>query len=346
MRVALVDSQVAFFHGGAEMLADNLAHAVRELGHDVEVVRLPFNPVSPAEIRRAMDAARGEDLGRYLATPDRVIALRFPAYRVRHPDKRVWLLHQLRQYYEHFEPAGDAGDGAGHASLRAAIAGVDREALGEARHVWTISRRVTERLRASTGLDSTVLYPPLPTEAPFYAGAQEKYVFAPSRLEEHKRQGLLIEAMARVRSGVKAVIAGEGGRCEAYRRRVEELGIGDRVLFTGRVERAVQAAWYANALAVFFGPDDEDYGFVTLEAMLSAKPVITCTDSGGTLEFVADGTTGCVVAPDPAAIAESIDSLAGAPARARAMGQAGLARYRALGLGWRATAATLLGPPP
>ena len=346
MRVALVDSQIAFFHGGAEMLAENLGAALRELGHDVAHLALPFNPVAPDEVRRALAAARSEDLGRYIARPDVVIALRFPAYLVRHSEKRVWLLHQLRQYYEHFDAAQAGGDATAHVRLRDEMPALDREALGESRHVWTISRRVTERLRRSTGLESTVLYPPLPTEAPFYEGAQELYVFAPSRLEAHKRQDLLIEAMAQVRSGAKAVIAGEGGRYETYRRRVEALGIGDRVLFTGRIEREVQAAWYANALAVFFGPADEDYGFVTLEAMLSAKPVITCADSGGTLEFVEDGANGFVTPPEPAAIAARIDELAADRARARRMGRQGLERYRALGLSWRRTAEVLLAPPP
>jgi len=233
-----------------------------------------------------------------------------------------------------------------HEALRADVLRLDREAFGESRHVWSTSRRVAQRLRESTGLASSLLHPPLPTEAPFYEGGQEMYVFAPSRLEDHKRQWLLIEAMAKVGAGVKAVIGGEGGRYDTYRKRVAELGIEDRVLFTGHVARAVQAAWYANALAVFFGPDDEDYGFVTLEAMLSGKPVITCADSGGTLEFVEDGVNGFVVTPDPAAVAERIDLLAGDRARARAMGRAGRERYAALGLTWRAMAATLIGPPP
>jgi glycosyltransferase involved in cell wall biosynthesis len=344
MRVVLADSQVAFFHGGAELLEVRLAEAIRELGHDVAVLRLPFNPVSAAEIRRAMDNARGEDLGRYMARPDVVVALRFPAYLVRHPDKRTLVQHQLRQYYEHFELTCRAGDRAEHEALRADIVRHDREAFGEARRVWSTSRRVAQRLRESTGLESALLHPPLPTEEPFYEGRQEMYVFAPSRLEDHKRQWLLIEAMAKVRPGVKAVIGGEGGRYEAYRQRVAELGLEDRVLFTGHVDRNVQAAWYANALAVFFGPHDEDYGFVTLEAMLSGKPVITCADSGGTLEFVEDGVNGFVVAPEPAAIAERIDVLAGDRARARAMGRAGRERYASLGLTWRAMAATLIGP--
>ena len=346
MRVALVDSQIAFFHGGAEMLADNLAAAMRELGHDVELVRLPFNPLSAAEIRRAMDNARGEDLGRWIATPDVAIVLRFPAYLVRHPAKHALVQHQLRQYHEHFEETCRSGDRGEHEALRRDILALDRECLGEARRLWCTSRRVAQRLRESTGLSSPLLHPPLPTEEPFHEGRQERYVFAPSRLEEHKRQWLLIEAMAHARSDVKAVIAGQGGRDAAYRRRIAELGLGDRVLLTGHVSREVQASWYANSLAVFFGPHDEDYGFVTLEAMLSGKPVITCRDSGGTLEFVDDGVTGFVTEPEPRAIAARIDELAGAPARARAMGRAARERYAALGLDWKSMAAELLRPAP
>ena len=346
MRVALVDSQIAFFHGGAEMLAENLVPAVRELGHDVVHVRLPFNPVSPSEIRRAMDYARSEDLSRYIARPDLVIALRFPAYLVRHPDKRSLVQHQFRQYYELFEATAASGDRAEHEALRADIARIDREALGECRALWCSSRRVARRLRESTGIEAPLLHPPLPTEAPFHEGGQEMYVFAPSRLEHHKRQWLLVEAMAHVKSGVVAVFGGEGGRYEDYRRLAAKLGVEPRVLFTGHVSREVQAEWYAQSLGVFFGPDDEDYGFVTLEAMLSGKPVITCSDSGGTLEFVEDGVTGFVVAPEPRAIAARIDELAADRKRARELGQRGLERYRALGLSWRNLAAALVAPLP
>ena len=67
--------------------------------------------------------------------------------------------------------------------------------------------------------------------------------------------------------------------------------------------------YYACSLAVFFGPQDEDYGYVTLEAMLARKPVITCTDSGGPLEFIIEDQTGLVTAPDAEALAAAIDKL-------------------------------------
>ena len=39
------------------------------------------------------------------------------------------------------------------------------------------------------------------------------------------------------------------------------------------------------ALAVAYAPLDEDYGYVSLEAMLSSKAVVTCADSGGPRDF-------------------------------------------------------------
>jgi glycosyltransferase involved in cell wall biosynthesis len=112
------------------------------------------------------------------------------------------------------------------------------------------------------------------------------------------------------------------------------LGVEARVRFLGRVTREEMLALYANAAAVCFTPLDEDYGYVSLEAMLSSKPVITCHDSGGPLEFVQDGETGHVVAPDPEAIAAAVSTLLAQPSRAARMGRAGRARYAKLVPGW------------
>ncbi len=98
---------------------------------------------------------------------------------------------------------------------------------------------------------------------------------------------------------------------------------------------------YANALGVLFAPFDEDYGYVTLEAFLSAKPVVTCRDSGGVLEFVRDGVNGRVAEPDPAALADALEGLAADRARAAAMGDAG--RELARGITWDGVIEKLLG---
>jgi glycosyltransferase involved in cell wall biosynthesis len=87
---------------------------------------------------------------------------------------------------------------------------------------------------------------------------------------------------------------------------------------------------YAGTLAVVFPPYDEDYGYVTLEAFLAGKPVVTTTDAGGPLEFVEDGVTGFVVAPDPRAIADAIARLAADRRGAADLGAAGRERARAI----------------
>ncbi len=100
-------------------------------------------------------------------------------------------------------------------------------------------------------------------------------------------------------------------------------------------------ARWAGALAVVFPPYDEDFGYVTLEAFLSAKPVVTCHDSGGTLEFVEDGVNGFVCAPDAAQLGAAIARLAANRETAARLGQSGSTRARAVT--WEGVVDQLLG---
>lgn len=344
MRVAIVDSQVAFVRGGAEMLRSRLTEEFRAQGHDVEILQLPLAPADAQAMERVLDHAAAIDPRRWDAPPDVVIGLRFPGYLVPHPNKRIWLLHQLRQYYEYYgQTRARSNEPERLDAVRERVIAADREALTATKDVRVQSTRIGERLRESTGVDvQRMQWPPLPRTEGFYQGRHDRYVFAPSRLEDHKRHMLLVEAMAHVKSDVKAVIAGNGGAYAKLKRRIEELGLADRVLLMTHIPDSVQAAWYANSLAVFFAPHDEDYGFVTLEAMLSGKAVITCRDAGGPLMFVRHGATGIVAEPDAREIAGHIEALAADPRRARAMGAAALDHYRKLDLTWERTAASLL----
>ena len=102
----------------------------------------------------------------------------------------------------------------------------------------------------------------------------------------------------------------------------------------GAVSEEEKRRQYASALGVVFPPVDEDYGYITLEAMLARRPVITCSDSGGPLEFVRDGVTGRVCEPTPEALAEALDDLWAARARARQMGERGRQLYDHLNISW------------
>jgi len=124
--------------------------------------------------------------------------------------------------------------------------------------------------------------------------------------------------------------AGVGTQRDTFVALAESLGIADRVDFAGEVDDETLIALYAGATAVIYPPYDEDFGYVTLEAFLSRKPVITTFDAGEPTEFVVNGINGIVTEPSGEAIGAAMASLAAEPARAAAMGDAGYERARTI----------------
>jgi glycosyltransferase involved in cell wall biosynthesis len=110
--------------------------------------------------------------------------------------------------------------------------------------------------------------------------------------------------------------------------------VSDRVTIRGFVSDQEMVELYANALAVCYLPFDEDYGYVTLEGMLSAKPLVIARDSGGPTEFVEHEGTGLIVEPDPKAPATALDQLYSDRTRARRLGASGQEKIRTMNLSW------------
>lgn len=336
MRVAIATVQVPFVSGGAEILSQGLYDALARAGHQAELVSMPFRFGPPASVLRSMGTWTAEDFDRFdCGHIDLVVGLKFPAFYLQHHNKRVWLLHQHRSVYELFDtPFGDRSDNLDACRLREEVMKRDKESLESASRVFTISPTVSERLLRFNGVPSEpLLHPPAYPEL-FESGEYMPYVFAPSRLESLKRQTLLIRALSMIQEPVFVVFAGVGGIRAQLEHLVSELGLQHRARFLGHISHAELRRWYANSMAVFFGPLQEDYGYVTLEAMLSSRAIVTCTDSGGPTHFVKDGETGYVVAPEPAQIAEAINMLWSNRARACEMGANGRQLYRALDINW------------
>jgi glycosyltransferase involved in cell wall biosynthesis len=149
------------------------------------------------------------------------------------------------------------------------------------------------------------------------------YLFLASRLDAPKRHALLIEAMGVVRSNVRLKIAGTGPLESELKTQATNS---TNIEFLGFVSDTEIAHHYQSAFAVPFFPLLEDYGLISLEAMLAGKPVITTTDSGGTNELVEDGVNGYITAPNAKAVADAIDQLAADPKAASRMGESGLAK--------------------
>jgi glycosyltransferase involved in cell wall biosynthesis len=111
-----------------------------------------------------------------------------------------------------------------------------------------------------------------------------------------------------------------------------KANVADRVTFAGPVTEPALVDLYSNAAAVVFPPYDEDFGYITLEAFLSRKPIVTTTDAGGPLEFVADGVTGVVTSPDVDSLAAGMSKAVRDRRAAQSMGDAGYERVR--GITW------------
>ena len=353
MRVGIATVHTPGIHGGAEFLVDGLVEAVRNAGHSVHKISAPFffEPIDAA--KHTMDQCLQSDYMRFNGGQiDRMICLKFPAYMIKHPDKRIWLLHQHRSAYDLYgTPHGWLPGKAETDDLRKRIYHDDNIALGgmekgSARAVYTIAERVCARLREHNNINSQALYHPPANATDFRCEKTEPYIFAPSRLESLKRQDLLLKALGACKKPINVVFAGAGGMLTQLEALAQKLDVSGHVRFVGAVSRRDMLNLYAHATAVFFGPMDEDYGYITLEAMLSGKPVITCKDSGGPLEFVVDGQTGYVSEPEPQAIADKLEYLMEHPKRAQQMGNNGRAHYEAMDISWSRVAETLLADIP
>lgn len=146
-----------------------------------------------------------------------------------------------------------------------------------------------------------------PSNLKEYFHGDYKHIFMVSRLDGPKRISLLIESMKYVKSDTKLFIAGTGPQENELK---IMAGNDKRIEFLGFVNDDVVEDYYKNSLVIPYFPYDEDYGLITIEAMMHAKPVITTVDSGGPTEFVINGETGFVVKTDPKDIGEKIDYFA------------------------------------
>jgi glycosyltransferase involved in cell wall biosynthesis len=327
--------QAPFVTGGAEILVSELRENLARRGFRVDVASLPFKWYPVSEIVRQALAWRLVDLTESNGTPvDLVIPTKFPSYLVRHPRKVAWLFHQHREAYDLYDtpycsfrktPEDDA--------VRDAIHAMDGQGLGECRAIFTISKNVANRLGRFNRLPGEALYPP-----PHHLGRYRNdgfgdYLFYAGRLDALKRLELAVDALARCRPEARLKIAGSGPMEGELRRRIARLGLESRVELLGFVSADELVALYAGCRAAYYAPLNEDYGYVTVEAFLSGKPVVTTSDAGGPLEFVEHERSGLVALPQADAIAAEIDRLYAMPeARLAELGQAGSERVR--GITW------------
>ncbi len=325
-------AQVPFVEGGAEFHVRELVRRLQAHGYLAEMVSVPFKWYPKEEILAHAAAWRLLDLSESNGRPiDLAIGSKFPSYFVRHPRKVAWLIHQYRAAYD---LCGTAYSDFAHierdVGLRDALMRLDRQMLGECRRIFSNARNTAARLAKFNGLQAEPLYHPPRLAGRLQSGPYGDYVLSVGRLESVKRADLAVRAMKYVDPPIRLIIAGDGTQRAATERLAETLGVSSRVEFLGTIDEQQLIDAYAGALAVIYAPYDEDYGYVTLEAFLSRKPVITASDSGGPLEFVEHEVNGLISAPTPEAIGAAVNRLAADRGRAASYGSAGFERARSI----------------
>lgn len=346
VRVAVVTSDVPFVEGGHRLITRNLASELERHGFDVETICTPQNRFGRQFAAYLANWLTDVGLSGDDVPIDQVISLRYPAYAVRHPRHVCWLTHRMREYYDlwpRFKKQLSWKGKIKEGTRRFLIHRADRYFLTRnVTRLFALSKTVQERLMKWGGIPSEVLYPP-PPRRDYRTDSYDNVIFTVSRLHPLKRVSLLLKAMKHVKSqSVRVVVAGTGEEDEALRQLAGELGVAERVQFLGRIDEQTLLSHYARCRAVFFAPFMEDFGFVTLEAGRSKKPVITCVDSGGPAELVAHGKSGYVLLPDPHFIARQIDVLADNEELAMRMGA--IAEQSMRGINWESTLSRLLLP--
>ncbi|MBA2710839.1 MAG: glycosyltransferase family 4 protein [Tatlockia sp.] len=344
MKVLIVNNMTPFVWGGAEELATHLQKNLIIAGYEAEVLRIPFQWEPATRIPSQMLMARAFELDNV----DRVIALKFPAYLIRHPHKTFWLLHQYRQAYDLFDagqtniPFDETGE-----RLRALIKAADNESFAESKKIFTNSEVTRKRLLHYNGFNAQVLHPPVNDPELFSNAKDGDYIFAGGRINSMKRQHLLLEAMSKTNSQVKLLIAGPpDSESDANQliEMVERFGLKDRVkLDMCFLPRATYANYVNNSLAVAYLPYDEDsLGYVAMEAALAAKPLLSTRDSGGILGLAINEETGWVAEANPASLAEAMNAVWKNPACTKNFGAALKEHWLSLGVNWPQTVETLL----
>jgi len=348
-KIIIANTQVPFIYGGAEYLADRLRTKICEYGHQAEIIKIPFKWYPPERIPQHILASRLVDITQASGEEiDLLIGLKFPAYYIKHPNKVLWVLHQFRQVYDlwgtEYQEIPSTPEGQ---KIKEIIIQSDNTFLREAKKIYTNSKIVAKRLKDFNKIDAIPLYPPLDDSDKFYCETFEDYIFYPSRVNAIKRQALTIESMLHVKSQVKLIIAGKGDN-ESYinhlKKLVKKNNLKEKVRLIGEISQEDKFKYFANALGCIYIPYNEDsYGYVTLESFYSKKPVITCTDSGGTLEMVEDGINGFIIPPEPKAIARAIDDLYSNKEKTKKLGITGYDKVLSLNITWENVIRSLIG---
>ena len=344
MKIGLIaPSPIPFTVGGAEKFYWGLQEYInKNTAHQCELIKIPVKEDNFWNLIESYYKFYSLDVSYF----DAVITSKYPAWMIKHDNHHIYMLHCLRGLYDayhlaklpvdfnskhskikeilnYMEDAGSDLDGLFQMLfelkkdktisddvygfpgpfIKKIINFLDKKGMKKVKSFSAISKTVAGRKEYfPDNKNINVIYPP--SNLTSFKNESYKYFFTVSRLDEAKRIRIIIEAYLKADVNMPLKIAGTG----PLMRELQELSKDDsKIEFLGFISDKELIDYYANAFAVIFIPYEEDYGLVTIEAMMSEKAVITFTDSGGVKEFVEDSKTGFISKPSIELLKENIE---------------------------------------
>jgi glycosyltransferase involved in cell wall biosynthesis len=160
----------------------------------------------------------------------------------------------------------------------------------------------------------------------------DKVVISTGRLAPEKNWDTLLRAAKKVHQDhpdLRLVIIGHGPEEDGLKSLAAELGISERVTFTGKLPFS-DVTTYLKAADLFgFASVTETQGLVTMEAIAAGLPVVA-VDASGTRDIVDSGVQGFLVPNDADALAASMKKLMDSPEMMRRFSIQALEKAKAL----------------
>jgi len=240
----------------------------------------------------------------------------------------VFTFHTQYQEYTHYVPLPQETI---QEFLKGAVKNWLRDFMRLCQHIVIPSESMKEILVQEYGLRDCYTVIPTGMDLEPYRHADGKalrsregwqddfVVVSTGRLATEKNWPTLVQAAQKVyreHPNMRLVIIGDGPEKKALQELAAELGIAERVTFTGEIPFS-EVPVYLKAADMFgFASITETQGLVTVEAIAAGLPVVA-VDGSGTRDIVENGKQGFLVPNDADALADSINRLLESPDKMR-----------------------------
>jgi glycosyltransferase involved in cell wall biosynthesis len=187
-----------------------------------------------------------------------------------------------------------------------------RRVLGACALTTSDSRHMAQRMQA-LGAREVMTFPfGLDALPPTVSVKNERLFFANRGLEQLYAPQRVLAVFAGIRAqwrDAQLVVANDGALRALIERTVQDLGLGDAVHFTGRLEAEAQAHWYDSAQWYLSLPTSDSVSVSVLEAMAhGCIPILS--DLPANRELVESGVNGMVLADGASVDGATLDHLA------------------------------------